>query len=316
MFRTSVMLCGGNGCTARGSLRIKEALEKELKERGLEKEIGVVLTGCNGFCAQGPIMIVHPEDIFYKKVTVQDVPAIVDEHLVKGRPVERLMYRDPQKKQAVPAMKDIPFFRLQVLRALRNKGMIDPERIEEYIGRDGYMAAAKALTEMTPQEIITEITRSGLRGRGGAGAVTGKKWEVCAGEKADQKYIVCNRSTLEIEPHSVIEGMIIAARAIGATKGYIYTRASLPLVAGRFTIAVEQAREYGLLGEDILESGFAFDIEVFPASDEFVCGEETALLMSIESKRGMPRPKPPFPAVQGLWEKPTVINTVETFANV
>jgi NADH:ubiquinone oxidoreductase subunit F (NADH-binding)/(2Fe-2S) ferredoxin len=310
------MLCGGNGCTARGSLKIKNALEKELKEKGLDREITVVLTGCNGFCAQGPVMIVHPDDIFYKQVTVKDVPAIVDEHFIKGRPVERLMYRDPVKKQPIPAMKDIPFFSVQVLRALRNKGLIDPEKIEEYIGRDGYMAAAKALTEMRPEEIIAEIKRSGLRGRGGAGALTGLKWEICAKEESKEKYIVCNRSTLDIEPHSIVEGMIIAGRATGAGKGFIYTRASLPLIVRRFTIAVEKAREYGLLGANILDSGFAFDIEVFQASDEFVCGEETALLMSLESRRGMPKPKPPFPAVKGLWEMPTVINTVETLANV
>jgi len=315
-YRVSIMLCGGTGCTAAGSLKIKQALRKEIESRGLAGEINILLTACNGFCAQGPIMIVYPEKVFYQKLAVKDIPEIVEEHLIKGRPVERLMYKEPVKKLPLPVIQDIPFFNLQVLRALRNKGMIDPEKIEEYIARDGYQGAAKALTEMTPTQIIHKIKLSGLRGRGGAGIPTGIKWEICAKTESDAKYIICNRSTIEVEPHVIIEGMIIGAKAIGAHKGYIYVRMGYPIVIERLTIAIEQAREYGLLGEDILGTGFDFDIELAKSADEFVCGEETALLMSIESKRGMPNPRPPFPVEKGLWDEPTVINTVETFANI
>lgn len=326
-YRSSVMLCGGTGCIAGGSLKIKKALDEELKNRGLESEINVVLTGCNGFCAEGPVMTVYPEDIFYKKVKETDIPLIVEEHFIKGRPVESLMYKEPIKKQTIPLMKEIPFFSLQVLRALRNKGLIDAEKIEEYIARDGYQAAAKALTQMTPEQIIDEIKKSGLRGRGGAGFPTGLKWEESARAKADQKFILCNgdegdpgafmdRSIMEGDPHVVLEGMIIGAKAIGATRGYIYVRAEYPLAVHRLQLAIEQARENGLLGDNILGTGFNFDIEIYQGAGAFVCGESTALMRSIEGKRGMPRPRPPQSAVKGLWEKPTVLNNVETYANI
>ncbi len=326
-YRASVMLCGGTGCIAGGSLKIKNALDEELKNRGLENEINVVLTGCNGFCAQGPVMTVYPEDIFYEKVTVKDIPVIVEEHFIKGRPVERLMYKEPARKQTIPLMKDIPFFSLQVLRALRNKGLVDPEKIEEYIARDGYQAAAKALTEMTSEQIIEEMKKSGLRGRGGAGFPTGLKWELCSKVKGDQKYILCNgdegdpgafmdRSIMEADPHVVLEGMVIGAKAIGANKGYIYVRAEYPLAVHRLQLAINQAKENGLLGENILDTGFNLDIEIYQGAGAFVCGEETALMRSIEGKRGMPRPRPPFPAQKGLWDKPSVLNNVETYANI
>jgi len=326
-YRSSVMLCGGTGCIAGGSLKIKKSLDAELKNRGLENEIHVVLTGCNGFCAEGPVMTVYPEDIFYKKVKETDIPLIVEEHFIKGRPVESLMYKEPIKKQTIPLMKEIPFFSLQVLRALRNKGLIDAEKIEEYIARDGYQAAAKALTEMTPEQIIDEMKKSGLRGRGGAGFPIGLKWEESARVKADQKFIICNgdegdpgafmdRSIMEGDPHVVLEGMIIGAKAIGASKGYIYVRAEYPLAVHRLQLAIDQARENGLLGDNILGTGFNFDIEIYQGAGAFVCGESTALMRSIEGKRGMPRPRPPQSAVKGLWERPTVLNNVETYANI
>jgi NADH:ubiquinone oxidoreductase subunit F (NADH-binding)/(2Fe-2S) ferredoxin len=321
------MVCAGTGCVTCGSMKIKDILKRELQAKALEDEIQVVLTGCNGFCANGPIMAVYPEGIFYQKLTPEDIPFLVEEHFLKGRPVKRLMYKEPEKKTAVPVMKDIPFFNLQVLRALRNKGMIDPEKIEDYIARDGYQAAAKALLRMGPEEIIEEVKESGLRGRGGAGFPTGVKWELCSRVKSDIKYILCNgdegdpgafmdRSIMEADPHVVLEGMIIGAKAIGASKGYIYVRAEYPLAVKRLQIAIEQARKLGLLGEDILGSGFNFDIEIYQGAGAFVCGEETALMRSIEGKRGMPRPRPPFPVVKGLWDKPTVLNNVETFANI
>lgn len=315
-YRCNIMLCGGAGCTAGGSLKIKEALSQGLREKGLDKEVHIQLTTCNGFCPQGPIMIVYPDNVLYQKLTVKDVPTIIEEHLIKGRPVEKLLYKEPAKKQSIPGIKDIPFFNRQVLRALRNKGLIDPDNIDEYIARDGYQAAAKALLEMTPEEIIEVVKASGLRGRGGAGALTGMKWQICRETQAPEKFIVCNRSIIEVEPHLIIEGMIIGARAIGANQGYIYVRTGAPIIIERLRRALTQAKEYGLLGEDILGSGFNFDIELFMSSDEFVCGEETALLMSIQSMRGMPTPRPPFPAEKGLWGMPTVINTVETFANI
>lgn len=321
------MLCGGTGCIAGGSLKLKHALDGELRKRGVQNEINVVLTGCNGFCAEGPVMTVLPDDIFYEKVTVADVPTVVEEHFIKGRPVQRLFYKEPLKKQTIPLTKDIPFFNLQVLRALRNKGLIDPEKIEEYIARDGYQAAAKALTEMTPEQVIAEVKGSGLRGRGGAGFPTGMKWEFCSKVKGDQKFILCNgdegdpgafmdRSIMEADPHVVLEGMIIGAKAIGADKGYIYVRAEYPLAVSRLQLAINQAKEFGLLGNDILGTGFNLDIEIYQGAGAFVCGEETALMRSLEGKRGMPRPRPPFPAVKGLWDKPTVLNNVETYANI
>ena len=326
-FRANLVICGGTGCIAGGGARIKDAMEAELKARGLEKEVSIVMTGCNGFCAQGPIMTVYPDGTFYEKLTPKDVPLIVEEHLLKGRPVEKLMHKDQTLKRTIPAMKDIPFFNLQVLRALRNKGLIDAEKIEEYIARDGYMAAAKALTEMTPEQIVNEMKASGLRGRGGAGFPTGLKWELCARVPGEDKYILCNgdegdpgafmdRSVMEADPHVVLEGMIIAAKAIGAHKGYIYVRAEYPLAVSRLQMAIDQANGYGLLGKDILGSGFDLDIEIYQGAGAFVCGEETALMRSLEGKRGMPIPRPPFPAVQGLWKKPTVLNNVETYANI
>jgi len=326
-YRANLMVCAGTGCVACGSLKIKETLKAEIKNKGLENEIQVVLTGCNGFCANGPIMAVFPEGIFYQKLQPEDIPFLVEEHLLKGRPVEKLMYKEPEKKIAVPKMNDIPFFNLQVLRALRNKGMIDPENLEDYISRDGYQAAAKALLQMTSGEIINVLKASGLRGRGGAGFPTGLKWEFCSKVKSDIKFILCNgdegdpgafmdRSIMEADPHVVLEGMIIGAKAIGASKGYIYVRAEYPLAVKRLQIAIDQAKESGLLGENILDSGFNLDIEIYQGAGAFVCGEETALMRSIEGKRGMPRPRPPFPAVKGLWDKPTVLNNVETYANI
>jgi NADH:ubiquinone oxidoreductase subunit F (NADH-binding)/(2Fe-2S) ferredoxin len=325
--RSNIMLCGGTGCIATGSLKVKEAFITELKKQNLYDEITVTLTGCNGFCAQGPLVTVFPEGIFYEKLKPDDIPFLVEEHFLKGRPVEKFMYKEPAKKSAVPAINEIPFFKHQVLRALRNKGVIDPEKIEEYIARDGYMAAAKALTEMSSEDVIKEMKHSGLRGRGGAGFPTGLKWELCARSQGELKYILCNgdegdpgafmdRSIMEADPHVVLEGMIIAAKAIGASKGYIYVRAEYPLAVKRLQKAIDQANEYGLLGENILNSGFNLDIELYLGAGAFVCGEETALMRSLEGKRGMPIPRPPFPAQSGLWQKPTVLNNVETYANI
>jgi NADH:ubiquinone oxidoreductase subunit F (NADH-binding)/(2Fe-2S) ferredoxin/ferredoxin len=321
------MLCGGTGCIAGHSLQVKKALDEEIKLRGLQNEVNVVLTGCNGFCAKGPVMTVYPDDIFYEKVTVADVPVVVEEHFIKGRPVTRLLYTEPVKKHTIPLMKDIPFFSLQVLRALRNKGLIDAEKIDEYIARDGYQAAGKALTEMTTEQIINEVKSSGLRGRGGAGFPTGEKWDVSAKVKAKQKYILCNgdegdpgafmdRSIMEGDPHVVLEGMLIGAKAIGASKGGIYVRAEYPLAVHRLQLAIDQAREYGLLGNNILGTGFDFDIDIYQGAGAFVCGESSALMRSIEGKRGMPTPRPPSSAIKGLWGCPTVLNNVETFANI
>jgi len=310
-YRANLMICGGTGCIAGGGLKVKDALDAELLKRGLSQEYKVVLTGCNGFCAEGPILTVYPEGIFYEKLKPEDMPLIVEEHLLKGRPVAKFMYKEPGKVDKVPVMRDIPFFNLQVLRALRNKGLVDPERIEEYIARDGYQAAAKALHEMTPEEIISTMKASGLRGRGGAGFLTGLKWELCHRVPGDIKYILCNGD--EGDPGA---GMIIAAKAIGAHHGYIYVRAEYPLAVKRLRLAIAQAREQGLLGKDILGSGFDLDIDIYLGAGAFVCGEETALMRSIEGKRGMPIPRPPFPAQKGLWARPSVLNNVETFANV
>ena len=326
-YRSNIMICAGTGCVANGSLKVKDALETELIKRNLQKEVKIVLTGCNGFCAKGPVMVVYPEDIFYQLVKPGDVPMLVEEHFIKGRPVQKFLYTPPAQKDTIPVMNEIPFFKHQVLRALRNRSLIDAEKIEEYIARDGYLAAAKALTEMTPEQIVTEVKTSGLRGRGGAGFLTGLKWELCARVTAEIKYILCNgdegdpgafmdRSVMEADPHSVLEGMIIAAKAINAHYGYIYVRAEYPLAVSRLQLAIEQAKERGLLGKDILGSGFDLDIEIYQGAGAFVCGEETALMASIEGKRGMPRAKPPFPAVKGLWQRPSVLNNVETFANI
>ena len=325
--KTYLLLCGGTGCHATGSIKVKDALQQEIDARGLTARVEVVETGCNGFCAMGPIMVVHPGDIFYQKIKLEDIPAIVESHLINGKPVEKLLYTDPVTKKSLSAQTEIPFFAHQMPRALRNKGLIDPESIDDYIGRDGYLGAARALLSMQPAEIIEQMKLSGLRGRGGAGFPTGVKWDFASKSPGDQKYVLCNadegdpgafmdRSILEADPHAVLEGMIVAARAINSSKGYIYARTEYPLAIKRLQIAIAQAKAYGLLGEDILGSGFAFDIEIYQGAGAFVCGEETALMRSIEGRRGMPRPRPPFPAHKGLWEKPTILNNVETFANV
>ena len=326
-YRTEILLCGGTACRASNSEDVKEALKKELERHNLQNEIRIVETGCNGFCAQGPLAIVQPEGIFYQKLRAEDIPYLVEEHFLKGRPVKKFFYKEQAGAESIPVMGDIPFYSRQQLIVLRNRGAIDPEVIDEYIARDGYLGAGKALLEMTPEEIIAEVKSSGLRGRGGAGFPTGLKWEFANKSEGDVKYVLCNadegdpgafmdRSVLEADPHAVLEGMIIAAKAVGAHQGYIYCRAEYPLALRRLDIAIKQARDYGLLGEDILGSGFNFDLEVYRGAGAFVCGEETALMHSIEGKRGMPRPRPPFPAHQGLWKRPTVLNNVETYANV
>ncbi len=325
--RIQLMLCGGEGCSAAGSEKVKTALSDEIKKHGLENKIEIEMTECNGFCAIGPVMTVQPEGVFYQNIKPEDAAELVEEHFINGNPVERLLYKEPAPKDEIPKLDDIPFFEPQVFRVMRNKGVIDPEIIDEYIARDGYFGAAKALTEMTSEQIVDEMLESGLRGRGGAGFPTGLKWKFAMGARSDEKYVLCNadegdpgafmdRTVLESDPHAVLEGMIIAAKAINAHKGYIYCRSEYPLAIKRLTIAIDQANEYGLLGNDILGSGFDFDIEIYQGAGAFVCGEETALMRSIEGKRGMPRPRPPFPANQGLWEKPTILNNVETLANV
>ena len=325
--RTQLMLCGGTGCHSTGSIAVKEALKNELKRRGLHEEIQVIETGCNGFCAVGPVMLVHPEGIFYQKLTLDEIPKLVEEHFLKGRPYKKLQYVEPASKETIPIMNDIPFFAHQMFWVMRNKGIIDPEVIDEYIAREGYFGVAKALKEMTPDQIIEEVKTSGIRGRGGAGFPTGLKWQFAKASPGDVKYVLCNadegdpgafmdRSVLEADPHAVLEGMIIAAKAINSHHGYIYVRTEYPLAIKRLEIAIRQAREYGLLGKDILGSGFDFDVEIYQGAGAFVCGEETALMRSIEGKRGMPRPRPPFPAHKGLWEKPSVLNNVETLANI
>jgi len=327
VFRSHFLICGGTGCHSSGSINVKHALEQEIDKRGLSGEVKVVETGCNGLCALGPIIVVYPEGIVYLSAVPEDMPELVEEHLVKGRILERLLYKEPITKEAIPRMNDIPFFALQKLIVLKNRGVIDPENIDETIARDGYAGMSKALTEMTSEQIIKEVFDSGLRGRGGAGFPTGLKWRFCAQTPGEVKYILCNadegdpgafmdRSVLEADPHAVLEGMVIGAKAIGAHQGYIYCRAEYPLALHRLDIAIKQAKEYGLLGKDILGSGFDLDIEVYQGAGAFVCGEETALMTSIEGKRGMPRTRPPFPAIAGLWGKPSVLNNVETFASV
>jgi len=320
-------MCAGTGCVATGTPKVRDALKAELEKQGLADEIKLVLTGCNGFCAEGPVMLVFPEEIFYQKLTVEEIPKLVEEHFLKGRPYEKLMFKDAEKRTAIPLMNDIPFFKHQVLRVLRNKGMIDPESLDEYIARDGYQATAKALTEMTPEDIIKVMKDSGLRGRGGAGFPTGLKWEFASKSVSDIKYMLCNgdegdpgafmdRSVMEADPHSVIEGMIIGAKAIGASEGVIYVRAEYPLAVERLQMAIDKCLEAGLLGENIFDSGFDFNLEIYLGAGAFVCGEETALMRSIEGQRGMPRPRPPFPAHKGLWDKPSVLNNVESLAQI
>ncbi len=326
-YRAHLLICAGTGCVSCGSFKIKEALEKEVRKRNLQDEVLVIATGCNGFCERGPILLVQPEGIFYQQLKVEDVPLLVEEHLLKGRPVKKFMYIPPKEEEPIPKMKDIAFFKHQRLIVLRNRGRIDPEKIDDYIGFDGYEAMAKVLAEMTPEEVIAEISASGLRGRGGAGFPTGKKWESCRKETATPKYIICNgdegdpgafmdRSVLEADPHAVLEGMVIGAKAIGAEKGFIYIRNEYPLAIERVDIAIRQAQEYGLLGKDILGTGFDFDIEIVQGAGAFVSGEETALIASVEGRIATPRQRPPYPAQKGLWGKPTVINNVETWATV
>ena len=330
MIRSHVLICGGTGCTSSGSPAIREHLEKELTAHGLADEIKVVQTGCFGLCALGPIMIVYPEGTFYSRVTEEDVTEIVEEHLLKGRVVDHLVYNEPapgNAKHEVASLSDTGFYKTQMRVALRNCGVINPEDIEEYIGMDGYQALGKVLTSMTPQEVIDLMKASGLRGRGGAGFPTGMKWQFAANNACDTKYVICNadegdpgafmdRSVLEGDPHAVLEAMAIAGYAIGAHHGYIYVRAEYPIAVKRLEIAIRQAREYGMLGKDIFGSGFDVDIDIRLGAGAFVCGEETALITSIEGNRGEPRNKPPFPANKGLFQQPTIINNVETLANI
>jgi len=327
IFRSHVLVCGGTGCTSSGSQKVQEAFKKHLKEKGIENEVKVVQTGCHGLCELGPVIIVYPEGVFYSRVQEEDVEEIVSEHLLKGRIVKRLVYEESIDKDVIKSLDNVDFYKKQLRIALRNCGVIDPENIDEYIAMDGYKAIAKALTEMTPQQVIDEIKKSGLRGRGGAGFPTGVKWGFAAPNKSDKKYVVCNadegdpgafmdRSVLEGDPHAVLEAMAIAGYAIGSDQGFIYVRAEYPIAIKRLEIAIRQAREYGLLGDNILGTGFSFDIDLKMGAGAFVCGEETALLNSIEGQRGEPRPRPPFPANEGLWGKPTILNNVETLANI
>ncbi len=327
MYRSNVLVCGGTGCTSSNSLKIAEKLKEELALKGLDKEVNVITTGCFGLCALGPIMVVYPEGSFYSMVKIEDVPEIVEEHLNKGRIVTRLLYQETVQDDTIKSLNKTAFYEKQKRVALRNCGVIDPEKIDDYIAQDGYAALGKALTEMTPDEVIQTMLDSGLRGRGGAGFPTGLKWKFARGNDADQKYVCCNadegdpgafmdRSVLEGDPHVVLEAMAIAGYAIGASQGYIYVRAEYPIAVKRLQIAIDQAHEYGLLGKDIFGTGFDFDIKIRLGAGAFVCGEETALMTSIEGKRGEPRPRPPFPAVKGLYRKPTTLNNVETYANI
>ncbi|MGI5895986.1 MAG: NADH-quinone oxidoreductase subunit NuoF [Oscillospiraceae bacterium] len=327
MFRSNVLVCGGTGCTSSGSEQIIAELEKEIKAVGLENEVNVIRTGCFGLCALGPIMVVYPEGSFYSRVKPEDIKEIVDEHLLKGRIVKRLLYQETVEDDNIKSLNETNFYKKQHRVALRNCGVINPENIDEYIAFDGYQALGKCLTEYTPEQVIQIVLDSGLRGRGGAGFPTGRKWSLAAMNHADQKYVCCNadegdpgafmdRSVLEGDPHAVLEAMAIAGYAIGASQGYIYVRAEYPIAVKRLEIAISQAREYGLLGKNIFGTGFDFDIGLRLGAGAFVCGEETALMTSIEGKRGEPRCRPPFPAVKGLFGKPTILNNVETYANI
>ena len=329
LYRAHVLVCGGTGCTASGSGELIKHFEEKLKEHGLEKEVKLVRTGCFGLCEAGPVVIVYPEGTFYSRVKTDDVEEIVTEHLLKGRRVQHLVYTDhgTQESSVAKSLEQIGFYKKQKRIALRNCGVIDPENIDEYIAFDGYKALGKALTEMTREEVIDVVLKSGLRGRGGAGFPTGLKWKFAYNSQADQKYVACNadegdpgafmdRSVLEGDPHSVLEAMAIAGYAIGASEGYIYVRAEYPIAVKRLAIAVDQAREYGLLGNHVFNTDFSFDIHIRLGAGAFVCGEETALMASVEGRRGEPRPRPPFPAVKGLFDKPTMLNNVETYANI
>jgi NADH-quinone oxidoreductase subunit F/NADP-reducing hydrogenase subunit HndC len=327
IFRSHVLVCGGTGCASSNSAKIKEQFESKIEEMSLDKEVQVISTGCFGLCEEGPIVVVYPEGAFYNKMTVEKVDRIVEEHLYKGRLVKEYLYEDSIDEDIIKSLSEVDFYNKQKRVSLKNCGIINPEDIREYIAQDGYMALGKALTEMTPEDVIQVVKDSGIRGRGGGGFPTGVKWGFAAPNKADQKYIICNadegdpgafmdRSILEGDPHSVLEAMAIAGYAIGATKGYVYVRAEYPIAVKRLEIAIDQAKKEGLLGKDIFGSGFDFDVEIRLGAGAFVCGEETALIASIEGKRGMSRNKPPFPANKGLWGKPTIINNVETLSNI
>ena len=326
-FRMHLLVCGGTGCRASESNLILESLKRELEEKGLSSEVQVIMTGCFGFCEKGPVVKVMPDNTFYVHVKPEDAGIIVAEHVIKGRPVQRLLYVDPKSKEQVPDSKHMGFYRKQIRIALRNCGFINPENIDEYIARDGYASLGKCISELTPADVIDIIKKSGLRGRGGAGFPTGLKWEIASKNKADQKYVVCNadegdpgafmdRSVLEGDPHSVLEAMTICGYAIGASKGLIYIRAEYPLAIHRLKIALKQSKEYGLLGKNIFGTDFNFDIELRYGAGAFVCGEETALISSMEGRRGEPTNKPPFPAEKGFFGKPSNVNNVETFANI
>lgn len=326
-YRSHVLICGGTGCTSSKSKEIQSQLEHHLVRLGIDKEVQVVMTGCFGLCEAGPIVIVYPEGTFYSKVQVSDAVKIAEEHLLKGRVIKELLFKESLEDGEVKAVNEVEFYAKQTRIALRNCGEINPENIDEYIAHDGYQALAKAVTELSPKDVIDEVKKSGLRGRGGGGFTTGMKWQFTYQSQADKKYVACNadegdpgafmdRSILEGDPHSILEAMAIAGYAIGADTGYIYVRAEYPIAVKRLLIAIEQAREYGLLGKGIFGTTFNFDIELRLGAGAFVCGEETALIESIEGKRGMPRPRPPFPAVKGVWGKPTLLNNVETYANI
>ncbi len=329
LYRSHVLICGGTGCTSSGSDLVEERFNEEIKKNGLEKEVKIIRTGCFGLCEVGPVVVVYPEGSFYAHVKPEDAKTITEEHLLKGRIVRDLLYYESLEEASdqVKSINEVDFYQKQMRVALRNCGVIDPENIEEYIAMDGYAALGKVLTEMSPADVINHIKQSGLRGRGGGGFPTGVKWSFAAGAKNDQKYMICNadegdpgafmdRSVLEGDPHAIIEAMAIAGYAIGASQGFVYIRAEYPIAVQRLEIAIAQAKENGLLGKDIFGTGFDFDLEIRLGAGAFVCGEETALLQSIEGYRGMPRPKPPFPANKGLWQKPTIINNVETLANI
>lgn len=327
MYRSTVLVCGGTGCTSSGSQQIIDVLDEEIKKHGIQNEVNVIKTGCFGLCELGPIMIVYPEGSFYSRVDVKNIPEIVSEHLVNGNVVTKLLYKDTVKGDSIISLNETPFYKKQMRVALKNCGVISPECIDEYIAMDGYFALAKILSEMQPEDVIKIIKDSGLRGRGGGGFPTGVKWSLAAANKSDQKFVCCNadegdpgafmdRSILEGDPHVVLEAMAIAGYAIGASRGFIYVRAEYPVAVKRIKIAIKQAYDYGLLGKNIFSSGFDFDIEIRLGAGAFVCGEETALMTSIEGKRGEPRPRPPYPAVKGLFGKPTILNNVETYANV
>lgn len=327
MYRYTVLVCGGTGCTSSGSQKIIDTLKSEIKKNKIEKDVNVIQTGCFGLCELGPIMIVYPEGCFYSQVKSENIPEIVKEHLVSANPVKKFLYEDTVSDDEIISLYETPFYKKQMRIALKNCGVISPECIDEYIAMDGYFALNKVLTEMTPQDVIKTMKDSDLRGRGGGGFLTGRKWELASFNKSDQKYVCCNadegdpgafmdRSILEGDPHVVIEAMAIAGYAIGASQGYIYVRAEYPVAVHRLQVAINQAYEYGLLGKNIFSSGFNFDLELRLGAGAFVCGEETALMTSIEGKRGEPRPRPPYPAVKGLFKKPTILNNVETYANV